>query len=67
MARRVVKAVERLWGDRPTRWKGPAAGLVALEMGMVLVKERVRASARKEAATKVAVMLEEELVVAVRS
>ena len=43
MARRVVKAVERLWGDRPTRWKGPAAGLVALEMGMVLVKERARA------------------------
>ena len=36
-------------------------------MGMVLVKGPVRASARKEAATKVAVMLEEELVVAVRS
>ena len=36
-------------------------------MGMVRVKERGRASARKEAATKVAVMPEEELVVAVRS
>ena len=52
MARRVVKAVERLWADRPTRWKGPAAEQVAPAMGMVLVKERVRASARKEVATK---------------
>ena len=43
MARRVVKAVERLWAERPTRWKGPAAGLVAPEMGMALVKERGRA------------------------
>ena len=43
MALRAVKEEERLWAERPTRWKGPAAGLVAPEMGMVLVKERVRA------------------------
>ena len=52
MALRAVKEEERLWAERPTRWKGLVAELVAPAMGMVLVKERVRASARKEAATK---------------
>ena len=54
MALRAVKEQERLWAERPTRWKGPAAEQVAPAMGMVLVKERGRASARKEAVTKVA-------------
>ena len=52
MALRAVQEEERLWAERPTRWKGLAAEPVAPAMGMVLVKERVRASARKEAVTK---------------